>query len=221
VEYLHATFGNYVRKRTGQPPEAKTRHHVKIGFDVWDMGITKRRLLEGQTEDADDWKRGHPILFPYILAQGDSSAPTFQIRVPVDDENTLHFWYLTHVRQPDEAPQVPEAIPCVDAPYRHADGRLIVDTVNTQDMMAWVTQGPISDRTTERLGTSDKGIILLRNILLEQMERVKRGEDPIGVIRDPARNEPMIAIQRENKAHYTVGGFVDRDSDLVREFARK
>jgi hypothetical protein len=64
-------------------------------------------------------------------------------------------------------------------------------------MMAWVTQGDISDRTTERLGTSDKGVILYRNLLMEQIEKVERGEDPMGVIRDPAKNEPHIAIARE------------------------
>jgi 5,5'-dehydrodivanillate O-demethylase oxygenase subunit len=71
--------------------------------------------------------------------------------------------------------------------------------------MVWLTQGTISDRTTERLGTSDKGIILFRQVLLEQMEKVERGEDPLGVIRDPVRNEPMIEIPRESKAHFTFG----------------
>jgi 5,5'-dehydrodivanillate O-demethylase len=51
--------------------------------------------------------------------------------------------------------------------------------------MAWETQGPISDRTRERLATSDKGVVLLRQVLREQIERVQRGEDPIGVVRDP------------------------------------
>jgi 5,5'-dehydrodivanillate O-demethylase len=64
-------------------------------------------------------------------------------------------------------------------------------------MMVWVTQGPISDRTTERLGTTDQGIILYRNLLLEQITRVERGGDPLAVIRDPAKNTPMVQIHRE------------------------
>jgi 5,5'-dehydrodivanillate O-demethylase len=67
-------------------------------------------------------------------------------------------------------------------------------------MMAWITQGGISERTTERLGTSDKGVILLRSVLLDEIEKVERGEDPMGVIRDPAKNEPMIVIPRERDA---------------------
>jgi 5,5'-dehydrodivanillate O-demethylase len=74
-----------------------------------------------------------------------------------------------------------------------------VENVGAQDMMAWITQGPISLREAERLGTSDKGVILYRGVLMEQMERVARGEDPMGVIRDPAENEPMIEIPREGQ----------------------
>jgi 5,5'-dehydrodivanillate O-demethylase len=63
-------------------------------------------------------------------------------------------------------------------------------------MMAWVTQGALTDRTTERLGTSDQGIILFRQLLLDELEKVERGEDPMGVVRDPARNT-MIVLPRE------------------------
>ena len=34
-----------------------------------------------------------------------------------------------------------------------------------QDVMAWVAQGPIMDRTEERLGDTDRGVILYRQIL--------------------------------------------------------
>jgi 5,5'-dehydrodivanillate O-demethylase len=158
-------------------------------------------LLEGENpETSEDWLTGHPVIFPYILAVGDYSRPTLQIRVPVDDTHTLHYWYRAELRAPNEPPQPSSAIPIHDVPYVHRNGRLVVETINGQDMMAWVTQGPISDRTTERLGTSDKGVILYRNLLLEQIEKVERGEDPMGVIRDPARNEPFIRIAREKVA---------------------
>jgi hypothetical protein len=64
--------------------------------------------------------------------------------------------------------------------------------------MAWVAQGPISDRTTEHLVTSDKGILLYRKVILENIERVQRGEDPIAVIRDYEENFPMISIDRKS-----------------------
>jgi len=166
---------------------------------VFEYGIYKRRLLEGEDpETSDDWLTGHPVIFPYILAVGDHARPTLQIRVPVDDTHTLHYWYRTETRAPGAPPQT--SIPISDVPYIHTNGRLVVETINGQDMMAWVTQGEISDRTTERLGTSDKGVILFRNLLLEQIDKVERGEDPMGVIRDPPRNEPYVSLAREGVA---------------------
>ncbi|HTE87105.1 MAG TPA: Rieske 2Fe-2S domain-containing protein, partial [Dehalococcoidia bacterium] len=158
LEYLHGGYTNYVQKRLGKPPAAIILHHERIAFNVFEFGISKRRLLEGQSEDVDDWVVGHPILFPNILAVGETRSPGFQIRVPVDDTNTLHYWYNASLREPGDAPQ--GEIPVWENPYKHPNGRLTVETVNGQDMMAWLTQGPISDRTTERLGTSDKGVIL-------------------------------------------------------------
>jgi hypothetical protein len=79
------------------------------------------------------------------------------------------------------------------------DGKIVPDNVPAQDMTGWVGQGPISDRTQEHLAGSDKGVVLYRRMLLEQMERVERGEEPMAVIRDPNENEPMIDIRRERQ----------------------
>jgi 5,5'-dehydrodivanillate O-demethylase len=213
-EWLHAVYGNYVNKRQGKPPAMTPRRHEEIAFDVFEYGIYKRRLLEGEDPAiSEDWLTGHPVIFPYILAVGDHTRPTLQIRVPVDDTHTLHYWYRADLREPGSPPQT--NIPIHDVPYVHKNGRLVVETINGQDMMAWVTQGEISDRTTERLGTSDKGVILFRNLLLEQMEKVERGEDPMGVIRDPAQNEPYITIGREKVAlkAYEVRRDLTRQAD--------
>jgi hypothetical protein len=66
-----------------------------------------------------------------------------------------------------------------------------------QDEMAWVGQHAISDRTQEHLVTSDKGVILYHNLIWENIEKVARGEDPMGVVRDEAKNTPYIAYKRE------------------------
>ena len=49
----------------------------------------------------------------------------------------------------------------------------------------WITQGRISDRSREHLGRSDLGVILLRKLYAQQMERVARGEDPLCTYRTP------------------------------------
>jgi 5,5'-dehydrodivanillate O-demethylase len=100
----------------------------------------------------------------------------------------------------------------------------MVETVAGQDIMVWMTQGPNSDRTTERLGTSDQGVILLRMLLNEQMEIAARGEDPLGVMRDPAENE-IIAVPREGTALFVAGNFVPSDlmaarAELTPSFGR-
>ena len=62
-------YGNYVQRKQGKPRGHDRAQHLKIAFDVFEFGISKRRLLEGDTEESDDWTVGHPILFPNILAR--------------------------------------------------------------------------------------------------------------------------------------------------------
>jgi 5,5'-dehydrodivanillate O-demethylase len=209
LEYLHSVYMNYVLKRQGKPPASQTKHHDRIAFDVFEYGIIKRRLWVGDSEDSDEWQVGHPILFPNILSVGDAGSSQFQIRVPIDDTHTYHVWYRTRACSDSAPRQSPADIPVLDYAYKNEDGRLVVDTVSGQDMMVWVTQGPISDRTSERLGTSDKGVILYRGLLEEQMLKVERGEDPMAVVRDPTKNTPMIDIRRERNPFQVSGPDVD------------
>jgi len=193
-EFLHAHFGNYTLKKLGRPPAMHPARHLKIGFDLFKYGIMKRRLLEGESEESDEWTVGHPLLFPNILGQGGHNAPTLQIRVPRDDTHTFHIIYKTMKRKPDAPPR---PIHVKRSQLYNADGKIIADNIPVQDMVGWVGQGAISDRTREHLATSDRGVVMYHKLLVEQMERVERGLDPMGVIRDPAENEPMIRLGRE------------------------
>jgi|SRR5579864_5588102 len=208
-EYLHAALGNYTLKKLGKPPAMKFQRHVKIGFDRFKYGLMKRRLLEGESEDVDDWTTGHPLVFPNILAQGAAHAPTLQIRTPIDDTHTLHFGYRTRLRKPSEAPKPFQA---VHQELFNEQGKVIADNIPQQDMLAWVAQGPISDRVNEHLAASDTGITLYRRMLNEAMEAVARGEDPIGVIRDAKENEPWIDLNREAE---TLKAFDSRYKGLL------
>jgi 5,5'-dehydrodivanillate O-demethylase len=60
-----------------------------------------------------------------------------------------------------------------------------------QDFIAWVGQGTIADRTREHLGESDRGVILMRKKMFEQLEVVKNGGDPLGTIRDAEKNHSV------------------------------
>ncbi|MEA2642099.1 MAG: 5,5-dehydrodivanillate O-demethylase oxygenase subunit, partial [Chloroflexota bacterium] len=199
-EHLHGAYGNYVAQRLGKGRAMNVVRHLKIDFDVFEYGIVKRRLLEGEAEDCDDWTVGHPVILPYTLLVGDRTGANYQIRVPVDDTHTLHIRYQTRPRQPGTPPQ--ESIPLhrEELFNDNCTPKSPANTVPRQDMLAWVGQGPISDRTVEHLVTSDKGVVLYHRMLLDDAERVERGEDPTCVIRDPAVNEPMIRIRLEDVA---------------------
>ncbi|GAB7389142.1 aromatic ring-hydroxylating dioxygenase subunit alpha [Bacillaceae bacterium] len=210
TEWLHGHYDIYQKSLKGlDVKDAFRKHHVKIAFDRFEYGLIKRRLLEGQTEDCDDWKIGHPVVFPYILAVGGTGGPgtyAFQMRVPMDDHHTWHVWYQSYAVEPGREipPSLRETV-LYEVPYRDENGEFLVDYIDGQDIMCWITQGAIADRTTERLGTTDKGIILFRQLLKEQIDKVERGEDPIGVIRDPEKNKFIELPLERNKHHYSDG----------------
>jgi 5,5'-dehydrodivanillate O-demethylase len=60
-----------------------------------------------------------------------------------------------------------------------------IDVID-QDRMAVEQQGVIADREHERLGVSDGGIILMRQMMRESLAAVAAGNDPLCIIRDPA-----------------------------------
>jgi 5,5'-dehydrodivanillate O-demethylase len=213
VEWLHGHYSRHVSTHLGRPaPPAYRKRHLKVGFDIFDFGIIKRRVLEGQTEADDDWRVGHPLVFPLMVRIGSRGQNVFQIRVPIDDENTRHFWYTCWRAAPGtpttaEMPKQ-DVVPSFEVPWRDENGAFIVDTVPGQDVMAWVTQGRIADRTRERLGRSDAGIALLRKLLLQQLEAVERGDDPLGTVRDPKQNR-IIELPQERDRFGGGAGFLD------------
>jgi 5,5'-dehydrodivanillate O-demethylase len=134
-----------------------------------------------------------------MLRVGAGGQHRFQIRVPVDDTHTLHYWYACYVPPPGRAAPPQERVPVYEVPWRDTDGNFITDFVDGGDIMAWVTQGPIADRTRELLVPSDHGVTLLRRLLDQQLDRVAAGEDPLGVIRDPAANQCIVFDQERDK----------------------
>jgi hypothetical protein len=154
----------------------------------------------------DDWTTGHPIIFPNILLVGDARLGIYQIRVPIDDTHTMHYNYNASPRL--EGVPKWEGIRVNWTTIYEESGQIVANSIFKQDALGWVGQGPISDRTQEHLATSDKGVILYHNMLLDEIEKVERGEDPKAVIRDPDVNEPFIRIKWEERAKeaYWPGG---------------
>ncbi|HEX9880214.1 MAG TPA: hypothetical protein VGB25_08480, partial [Candidatus Binatia bacterium] len=156
----------------------------KFEFIEVPYGILKKRTYKSGAVDQ------HPLIFPNILRQANAT----QIRVPMDDTHTKIF-FVRFDPSKDGSIVEEEGDPPVEyvKPYKtpadamHPFTRFdISKEVQAQDHMAWETQGPISDRTDERLGTADAGIVKLREMMFSEIEKVQKGQDPKGVIRDPA-----------------------------------
>ena len=100
------------------------------------------------------------------------------VATPIDDNNTAHWWVACYPRLEGEAGQEPEDIPVYYpiVPELTPEGQPkwdILDTNSAQDPAAWITQGAIADRTQEHLGRSDKGIILYRQMLEDNIKKVE------------------------------------------------
>lgn len=125
----------------------------------------------------------------------------------MDDTHTWHveitsYWFPDDVDAPEQ-----ESVPYTNIALRNPDGTWRSDDTLAQDHAAWILQGPVMDRTAERLGESDRGLILYRKMLDEQAAAVEDGAEPLNVIRDPAQNE-IIHVPQEG------WGALGRTSDI-------
>ena len=209
---------NFIARRSDAVWRAAGQHE-KIGFDEFQYGIIKRRVVAGRSEQDPEWRIGHPVLFPNILRVGSN----FQYRVPVDDTHTLHVWFTAYPQPPGAAVPSRTRSPSTQVPLPtnesgQADWQML-DNNSGQDIMAWITQGAIADRSLEKLGESDKGIILYRRMLRQQLAILEAGGEPMNVFRDPEENvcidlpwegreDPWAYTQKRHHAAHGSGGQV-------------
>ncbi len=205
TEHLHGYAGKYFRQLLAgdEPTFERDRSHTRVGFEVFKHGIVKRRVVKGQDEDHVQWRLGHPILFPNILWVGS----TMQFRVPADDSHTLHISRYTWKAAPGAQAPKQDVIPSrIVSLMNDRNGFSDLDRTFNQDYMCWITQGDVARRDLEKLGESDTGIILFRQLLLEQVELVRQGKEPtVNLLRDPAENVGLEFPAIPNENGYLVG----------------
>lgn len=184
-EWNHEYWDNRLRQGASAEPGPR---HIKLDFDEFEYGFVYKRIREGGSDSHPFWTIGRVALWPVGFFLGDH----FEFRVPIDDENTLSIaWRLTHVPRERE-PFVQASIPTWHGPIKDRNGEWISSHVLNQDFIAWVGQGPVMDRTKERLGASDRGIVMMRRRFLADIEAVENGADPKGLIRDPEANVRVV-----------------------------
>jgi 5,5'-dehydrodivanillate O-demethylase len=114
---------------------------------------------------------------------------SLHFRVPLDDYETATFG-LRYVADPEEkrtglkTKGMEPSEPYVYTPVDNGTWR-----VKEEDRMVAELQGRITNRSLEHLGHSDRGVILMREMVKESIEAVRQGRDPVGVIRDVEDNE--------------------------------
>ncbi len=143
-----------------------------------DWGVEKTLVYGG---DQPEVEIRPPLIFPNILRIPEGPIEALHFRVPVDDTHTRIFWVgmrpgsageTTFEIQPDEPLGDPEKA---------------LQTFYGQDRIGWETQGVVVERTKEVLGATDKGIVMYRKMLAEQIDLVESGKDPtVGVVRNEA-----------------------------------
>jgi len=208
--WLHGSLGSRnlpIGKERFAALGLQSEYDEKNEFFQVEYGIMKRRITPSPTPGAPPEVEQHPLVFPTYLRLVPSlaslralkAAQTFteeesklryvhdmDFRTPVDDTHTMEYRLCflpskTRMRADGDPP-------FESSPFKDAGGNFRLDFIPAQDALAWESQGALTDRTQEHLGVADRGIILLRTMVRDQIEVVKRGEDPIGVIRDPAKN---------------------------------
>ena len=199
---------NYGRQFRGTPSDSAVpiskvlREHDRpeIRVERTDYGMrlhTLRRISDAQTH-----VRVTNILFPQAFVIPMNAEMTItQFHVPVDD--TGCYWYSIFTSfgaKVDKDTMRSQRLKTYPAPdYKPIFGRFngwgfsaeeqqkatftgMGFDINIHDQFACESQGPIQDRTRENLGSTDKGIVLYRRILLDAIRKNEAGEKPLMVL---------------------------------------
>lgn len=144
------------------------------------------------------------LYFPQAFVIPMSSEMTItQWHVPIDDYNCYWYAFFTSFTDPVNKQQMREQrLELYELPdytsrrnkrnnYGYDVDEQLTQTytgmghdINVHDQWAIESQGPIQDRTREHLGTTDKGIIAYRRMLIKAIEQQQQGEKPLMVVDD-------------------------------------
>ncbi len=133
-----------------------------------------------------------------------SDSPPMQVlvfRVPSDD-TSFENYLLGYSESNEPVSSELQAVRAIRTELGLGDYKALPEDwwgvdLTDQDRMAVEQQGVITDRTSEHLVASDVGIVRMRRMMREALEAVQRGDDPIGIIRDPAKQNVELGFLEE------------------------
>ena len=221
-------------ENSADPAHAPILHQTKVGGPNKKLVSTTRGYIDevksisfqevpyGLMKIQTYWKPEfdeHPLIFPNMLR----AINAIQIRVPVDDTHTDDL-FVRFTPTDDGKPAPDQGDPSVSYMPPHKDPpdalhpftRFDMDLdVQSQDHMAWETQGPIANRAAEHLAYSDRGVVMYREMVKREIEKVQRGLDPLGLVRDP--DHEMIDTNLEQELQeMDLERLKRRDADVSR-----
>jgi phthalate 4,5-dioxygenase len=186
----------------------------------WFTAETDYGLMLSAQRDAGDeafhW-RVNQYLMPYaVLIAAPPGTPVLtQVRVPIDDDYTMHFRVWSNADHPISAEEravledgvtVPELVPGTFSTKEDYENDYLIDrddqrrasftgikSIVAQDLAVTQDQGgygAIADRSREYLTSSDKAIIALRKRLLTRAKQLQAGHEP-----PEARNAKAYSVR--------------------------
>ena len=203
VSFLH---GDVWRPVAAEPEE--------VMFEEAEWGCVYKAIRRGRKEGEYNYRQ-HYIIMPGIASGGDNRvstgkdnpqaselpAATCRWSVPVDDTHTMNmrvrFKATSDIKSKERRRDT--AKPFQVEPYKEYKesdsptlGYQIPSAVFEEDGAILDSLGPIVDRENENLSVIDGGIAIVRDMYLKQIEIVKAGRDPKGVIRDKKKNQLIV-----------------------------
>ena len=199
---------SYGRQFRGTPADAqipisqvlREYDRPEIRVERTDYGMRLQTLRK--INDAHTHIRVTNILFPQAFVIPMNAEMTIsQWHVPVDDTGCYWYSIFTSFGAPiDKDTMRNQRLKTYPAPdyrpiYNRANGwgfkaeeqqkqtfTGMGFDINIHDQWACESQGPIADRTREHLGSSDKGIVLYRRLLVDAIRKNDAGETPLMVL---------------------------------------
>src|SRR5471032_1283079 len=182
------------------------REHTRPQLDVEGTDYGLRLFALRKLDDKHTHVRVTNLVFPHAFVIPMSAEMTIsQWHVPIDD--THCYWYaiftsfagpvdkqkmrdqrLQLYTLPDYKPRLGKSNHYgFDADQQRTSTYTgMGHDINVHDQWAVESPGPIQDRTREHLGTTDKGVITYRKILVEAIEKNAAGAKPLMVLDEAA-----------------------------------